>query len=69
MADTASALAAENADKIEAGAETLKDKVVDKVPDSVKGKAEAAGNVAVSKAAETATSLIGKAADALDPKK
>ena len=67
MADKASALAAENADTIEGAAETLKDKVVDALPDSVKDKAEALGDTAVSKAAGVTASLIGKAADALDP--
>lgn len=64
MTDQLSDLAEKGGDMIEGAAETLKDKVVDLVPDSVKEKAEALGDQAV----EAATGLVGKAADKLSGK-
>ena len=59
--DTIGDLAEKGGDMIENAAETLKDKVVDLVPDSVKAQAEALGD----KAVDAATGAIGKVADKL----
>ncbi len=57
-------LAEQGGDMIENAAETVKDKVVDLLPDSVKEKAEALGD----KAVDAATGAMGKVADKLSSK-
>ena len=64
MTDQLGDLAEKGGDMIEDAAETLKDKVVDLLPDSVKEKAEEIGD----KAVDAAAGLVGKAADKLSGK-
>ena len=64
LTDTIGDLAEKGGDLIENAATTVKDKVVDLVPDSVKTQAEALGG----KAVDAATGLVGKAADTLSKK-
>ena len=57
-------LAEQGGNLIENAAETVKDKVVDLLPDSVRDKAEALGD----KAVYAATGVMGKVADKLSNK-